>query len=99
MDADIHALAWSPDGAYVASAGLDGTARLWRVADGAGAIVWRGAGPVLGVAFSPNSATLAVSGVDAVVWEGPVDASALVPRDPELLHARIAGLTQMIAPE
>jgi WD40 repeat protein len=30
----VHALAWMPDGKTLASAGLDGTVRLWRVADG-----------------------------------------------------------------
>jgi WD40 repeat protein len=99
LNADVHAIAWSPDGAYVAAAVLDGTVRLVRVADGASAIVARGRGPMLGVAFGPDSATLAAAGVDAVVRVVPVDPSALVPPDPALLHARIAGLTGMIAPE
>ena len=91
---DIHAVTWSPDGRLLAIAGLDGTARLLRVADGAEGVVTRSDAGILGVRFSPDGRSLAVGGVDHVLWVGPIDEDALVPRDPAALRARIAGLTR-----
>jgi WD40 repeat protein len=90
---EIHAVAWSPDGRLLALAGLDGTARILRVADGAGGIVSRSEAGILGVAFSPDGRLLAAAGLDRVLRVTPVDEAALLPRDPAALRSRVAGLT------
>ncbi|MES2643458.1 MAG: serine/threonine-protein kinase [Myxococcota bacterium] len=89
----IHAVAWSPDGRLLALAGLDGTARVLRISDGAVGIVARSEGGILGVAFSPDGRRLAAGGIDHLLWVGAIDEAALLPRDPTALRARIAGLT------
>ena len=58
----VHAVAYSPDGATVASASLDGTLRLWNVADGTHRQTLKGHGADFSaVAYSPDGTTL-VSG-------------------------------------
>jgi WD40 repeat protein len=93
VDSDVHAVAWSPDGALLATAVLDGTARLWRVADGAGAIAWRTDAPVLGVAFSPDGRRLAAGGAGGLVWTEEVDEAAWVPADADARAAWLRRLT------
>jgi WD40 repeat protein len=93
VDSDVHALAFSPDGSMLATAVLDGTARVWRVSDGAGAILWRTDGPVLGVAFSSDGARLAAGGAGGLVWEGELGAAAWVPADPAARSAWLRRLT------
>lgn len=94
QEVDIHAIAISPDGRLLATAGIDGTARIWRVDDGAAAILWRAEGPVLGLSFSPDGRRLAAAGVDALLWIGEVDEHRLAPAEPQALHAWIANLTR-----
>ena len=70
----VIALAFSPDGAMLASASEDRTTRLWRVADGAQQAVLQGhQDPVYGVAFSPDGARLATAAWDRTVrlWSVP----------------------------
>ena len=91
---EIHAVAWSPDGRLLAVAGLDGTARVVRLADGASGVVARSEAGILGVAFSPDSRELAVGGIDHVLRVVPFEASALLPPELGALHSRLLGLTR-----
>lgn len=91
---DIHSVDWSPDGRLLALAGLDGTARLLRLSDGAGAVIVRSEAGILGVRFSPDGRQLAVGGLDRLLWVGPVDEAQLLPHDPSALRAQIMKLTQ-----
>lgn len=53
----IARLAWSPDGAFVATASADNTMKLWDVASGRLAYTYRGHGSIVNaVAFSPDGA-------------------------------------------
>jgi WD40 repeat protein len=54
----------SPDGALLASAGDDRTARVWDLAGGAPPLVLRHETGVQGVGFSPDGRTLGVTGRD-----------------------------------
>jgi WD40 repeat protein len=68
----VLALAFSPDGLWLASGSADRSARLWDVGTGSSRATLRGhAGPVFSVAFSPNGETLATGGWDHSVklWD------------------------------
>src|SRR5262249_702170 len=68
----IPRLAFSPDGTRLATASLDGTARVWDARTGALALELKGhVGAVSGVAFSPDGTRLATAAWDntARVWD------------------------------
>jgi len=75
----VAGVAFSPDGTLLATAGDDGTLRLWNPVTGqaVGAPLPAGTGPggsVSGVAFSPDGKLLASADADGTVrtWQMPL---------------------------
>ena len=81
-DSAVWGLTFSPDGRYLASAGRDHTAKVWDWLSGTLVQSLDFPNEVVSVAFSPDSRTLAVGGVDelpgnplqdAAIWIYTVD--------------------------
>ncbi len=72
-EGDVYAVAYSPDGKLLASAGRDGTARVWNVSQGKQVFVLVGhTNEVNEVEFAPDGQTLATCSDDGTVrvWDG-----------------------------
>ena len=61
-DSPLHAVAASPDGRWIASAGEDATVRVWNSANGQVAAAQRTKGPLRSYSWRPDSKGLAVGG-------------------------------------
>jgi WD40 repeat protein len=60
-DPDVNLVAFSPDGARLATTGDDGTLKLWEPRSGRQLRTFTGRGPVWGAAFSPDGTRVAAS--------------------------------------
>ncbi len=78
----VVAVAFAPDGARLATASRDGTARVWDALSGEEALALRGhRGAVLAVAFAPDGGRLTTAGEDgaARVWAAVTGRELLAP--------------------
>lgn len=68
----IHTITWSPDGRRFATAGVDGTARIWDAITGGSAIMsFTHHGGITAIAWSPDGRRVATASTDATakVWD------------------------------
>ncbi len=76
----VMALAWSPDGSRIATAGYDKTVRLWDTSTGKSIAIYRGhTDHVNAVVWSPNGQRIASAGDDRTIqiWD-PISRSMLM---------------------
>jgi len=70
----VVAMAWSPDGQYIASGGVDTTVQVWKAIDGTLVLKYSGhTAEVEGVTWSPDSKRVASASDDQTVqlWQVP----------------------------
>src|SRR5262249_17856589 len=76
---EVHALAFSPDGKLLASAGKDGQVRVWDPATGKQLLALRGhLKTISGLAFSPDGRRLASASLDGTVRLGDPNTGQVV---------------------
>jgi WD40 repeat protein len=71
-DGPVNAVTWAPDGTWLATAGSDGTVRIWDIATGTTKAVLTGhKGAVLTIASAPAGTWLATGGNDGTlrIWD------------------------------
>jgi WD40 repeat protein len=76
-------VAFSADGAFLASGGADGAVRLWRTSDGGALVSFEGhEGPVQTVAVSPDRRFVYSGGADGTLRRWAIRSAALSARAP-----------------
>jgi WD40 repeat protein len=100
---DVKCLVWNRDGTLLASASLDGTARIWDVARRETiAVLTSGTGQVWAVAFSPDGSMLASGGSGGWVYLWDVATGtqlAQFRRDRPYERMRIGGVVGLTEPQ
>jgi WD40 repeat protein len=64
----VNGVAFSPDGSWLASAGMDGQVLLWHVRTGDKLRGWQLPGPVTSVAFAPDNRHLLFGNANGTIY-------------------------------
>jgi WD40 repeat protein len=66
----VQALAWSPNGKYLASGSWDSTVQVWEAASGRRLFTYRGHDNLVSaLAWSPDGKRIASAAYDLQVWQ------------------------------